>query len=173
MQSQIKTIIFMKNKTAQYWIKRLELQPHPEGGYYKEVYRSEESVDGKLLPGNRDGVRSVSTAIYFLLEGNDFSAFHRIKSDEIWHFYDGAPLMIYAIDKEGKLNEYPLGVDSPMQIIPKEEWFAAELIDKSSYALVGCTVAPGFDFADFEMGNKEVLINTNPQFQEIINRLSL
>ena len=163
----------MKNKTAKYWIEKLNLQPHPEGGYYKEVYRSEESVDGKLLPGNREGVRSVSTAIYFLLEGNNFSAFHRIKSDEIWHFYDGSPLMIYAINRKGKLNEYPLGIDSPMQIIPKEEWFAAELMDKSSYVLVGCTVAPGFEFADFEMGEKSELLKLFPECEEVLMRLSL
>jgi predicted cupin superfamily sugar epimerase len=162
----------MKNKTAKYWIDKLNLQPHPEGGYYKEVYRSEENIEGTLLPGNRKGVRFVCTAIYFLLEGNDFSAFHRIKSDEIWHFYDGTPLMIYSIDKKGKLKEYLLSNDSPMQIIPKEEWFSAELIDKSSFALVGCTVAPGFDFVDFEMGDKSEMIKLYLDLNNIIERLT-
>ncbi len=157
---------------AKEWIQKLELLPHPEGGYYKEIYRSSENIDGKLLPGNREGVRSISTAIYFLLEGNNFSAFHRIKSDEIWHFYDGSELIIYSINESGQLKEYPLSKETPMQIIPQNEWFAAELKDKTSFALVGCTVAPGFDFADFEMANAEILIQKFPQYQNIINRLT-
>jgi len=159
-------------KTAQNWIQQLELSPHPEGGYYKEVYRSEEELVGELLPGDRSGIRSVSTAIYFLLEGNDFSAFHRIKSDEIWHFYAGDSLIIYAIDENGLLTEYPLNSDVPMQIIPRNNWFAAELKDKESYALVGCTVAPGFDFEDFEMGSQEDLIKEFPKHSDLIKQLS-
>lgn len=159
-------------KTAQDWIHELNLQAHPEGGYYKEVYRSEEEVVGELLPGNRSGIRAISTAIYFLLEGNDFSAFHRIKSDEIWHFYAGASLIIYAIDKKGALMEYPLDAETPMQIIPKNNWFAAELKNKKSYALVCCTVAPGFDFEDFEMGLQEDLIRGYPQHYDLIKKLS-
>ena len=159
-------------KTAQDWIKKLDLQPHPEGGYYKEVYRSDEEIVAELLPGNRSGVRSVSTAIYYLLEGGDFSAFHRIKSDEIWHFYDGATLIIYVIDNGGELKEYPLNKDNPMQIISKNQWFAAGIKDKNSYALVGCTVAPGFDFEDFEIAERGELITEYPQHSEIIQQLT-
>ncbi len=159
-------------KTANDWIKKLNLLPHPEGGYYKEVYRSEEEVIGEFLPGDRSGVRSVSTAIYFLLEGTDFSAFHRIKSDEIWHFYAGGSLLIYAIDEKGLLTEYHLNSEIPMQIIPKNNWFAAELMDKNTFALVGCTVAPGFDFEDFEMGKQKNLIEKFPQHTALIKQLS-
>lgn len=159
-------------KTAQDWIQEMNLLPHPEGGYYKEVYRSEEELIGELLPGDRSGIRSLSTAIYFLLEGNDFSAFHRIKSDEIWHFYAGASLIIYAIDKKGELLEYPLDAKTPMQIIPKNNWFAAELTNKNTFALVGCTVAPGFDFEDFEMGKRELLLNKFPEIDGLIQRLT-
>ena len=158
-------------RTAKDWIKKLNLQPHPEGGYYKEVYRSDEEMVAELLPGDRSGVRSVSTAIYFLLEGNDFSAFHRIKSDEIWHFYAGQSLTIYAIDERGLLIEYPLSQETPMQIIPKNNWFGAKLKDKNSFALVGCTVAPGFDFGDFEMGKKEKLLSEFPNYKELIQHL--
>lgn len=159
-------------KTAQDWIQKLNLLPHPEGGYYKEIYRSDEEVGAEVLPGNRSGIRSMSTAIYFLLKGNDFSAFHRIKSDEIWHFYAGASLIIYAIDEEGMLTEYPLHNEIPMQIIPKNNWFAAELKDKNSFALVGCTVSPGFDFDDFEMGDRGLLQKEFSQYSEIIQRLT-
>lgn len=159
-------------KTAQDWIKELNLLPHPEGGYYKEVYRSEEEIVAELLPGDRSGIRSVSTAIYFLLEGKDFSAFHRIKSDEIWHFYAGSSLMIYAIDEEGLLTEYPLSSEIPIQIIPKNNWFSAELKNKESFALVGCTVAPGFDFDDFEMGDRGQLQEEFPKHSELIQQLT-
>ncbi len=159
-------------KTANYWIEKLELLPHPEGGYYKEVYRSTEEVVAELLPLQRTGVRSINTAIYYLLEKENFSAFHRIKSDEIWHFYDGEPIVIYVLDKNGKLEELLLDKDNPMQIVPKNTWFAAELKDKNSFALLGCTVAPGFDFKDFEMGEKSQLIKAYPEHKECIERLA-
>ncbi len=159
-------------KTANYWIEKLELLPHPEGGYYKEVYRSTEEVVAELLPLQRTGIRSINTAIYYLLEKEIFSAFHRIKSDEIWHFYDGEPIIIYAIDKNGKLEELLLDKNNPMQIIPKDAWFAAELKDKNSFALVGCTVAPGFDFEDFEMGERTRLLSEYPDHKILIGRLT-
>ena len=159
-------------KTANYWIERLELLPHPEGGYYKEVYRSTEEVVAELLPLQRTGIRSINTAIYYLLEKENFSAFHRIKSDEIWHFYDGESIVIYVIDKKGKLEELLLDKNNPMQIVPKNTWFAAELKDKNSFALVGCTVAPGFDFEDFEMGERTRLLSEYPDHKILIERLT-
>ncbi len=159
-------------KTANYWIEKLKLLPHPEGGYYKEVYRSTEEVVAELLPLQRTGIRSINTAIYYLLEKENFSAFHRIKSDEIWHFYDGKPLIIYVIDKKGKLEELFLDKDNPMQIVPKNTWFAAELKDKNSFALLGCTVAPGFDFEDFEIGERSRLLSEYPDHKILIERLT-
>ena len=157
---------------ATYWIEKFELLPHPEGGYYKEIYRSKESVNTELLPNDREGERSICTAIYFLLQGNDFSSFHKIKSDEIWHFYDGSDLMVYSINKKGEKKEYLLNKENPVQIIPQNEWFAAELIDKTSFAFVGCTVAPGFDFEDFIMADKDELIKAYPQYKVLIDRLT-
>ncbi len=159
-------------KTAKYWIEKLELLPHPESGYYKEVYRSTEEVVAELLPLQRTGIRSINTAIYYLLEKEIFSAFHRIKSDEIWHFYDGKSIVIYVIDKKGKLEELLLDKNNPMQIVPKNTWFAAELKDKNSFALVGCTVAPGFDFEDFEMGERSRLLSEYPDHEILIERLT-
>ncbi len=163
-------------RSAAYWIEKLELLKHPEGGYYKEVYRSEDKHSLKTLPDRFKGDRHYSTSIYYLLQGNDFSAFHRLRSDEIWHFYAGITLMIYIIDENGNLQKKRLGNepgngDELQVLIPKMHWFAAEVIDKNSFGLVGCTVAPGFDFDDFELADKNILISEFPQHKELISRL--
>ncbi len=165
-------------KDSKYWIEKLSLQKHPEGGYYKEVYRSEGSFNFSKDSADFSRKRNFSTSIYFLLEGNDFSAFHRIKSDEIWHFYQGNCLIIYSIDKNGMLKEHLLGNnleagESLQQIIPKNTWFAARLLSECGFALVGCTVSPGFDFSDFEMAKKIPLLQEFPQHSEIIEMLSI
>ncbi|MCK5456611.1 MAG: cupin domain-containing protein, partial [Melioribacteraceae bacterium] len=139
-------------KTKQ-WISKLNLKPHPEGGFYSEVYRSDEILLSTAIGDRYAGSRTVSTSIYFLLTENQFSAFHKIKSDELWHFYDGAAIKLYLISEDGKLEIKKLGIninenEVPQITIPKNIWFAAEPIDKESFTLVGCTVAPGFDFKD-------------------------
>lgn len=165
-------------KPAGYWIEQLQMQQHPEGGWFKEVYRSEGLIDGKALPADFGGPRSFSTSIYFLLQGEQYSAFHRIKSDELWHFYAGTPLTIYQIDTSGLLHEHKLGLDleagqSPQLVIEKNTWFGSRLMqpEAESYALVGCTVSPGFDFQDFELATKEDLSATYPQHADLINQL--
>lgn len=162
---------------ARFWIEYLGLLPHPEGGYYREVYRSAESMLAEHLPPRYGGGRAFSTAIYYLLEHPDFSAFHRIKSDEIWHFYDGSPLILWQIDPSGGLRALRLGRDptqgeQPMRVVPAGCWFAASLEHPQSFALVGCTVAPGFDFADFELAEREALLRQFPQHQALIERLT-
>ncbi len=117
------------------------------------------------------------TSIYYMLEGNDFSRFHRLKADELWHFYDGSPLAIYIINAKGELERHILGNDLqagelPLVPVKKNQWFAAELIDKNSFILAGCTVAPGFDYDDFELADKVKLIEAYPQHREIIERLT-
>ncbi len=159
-------------------IKELNLSPHPEGGYFRETYRCNESIEKEHLPERYDGNRSISTAIYFLLKGDQYSAFHRLKSDEIWHFYRGSPLTIYCISPDGERTDVILGNniengESPQAVIKKGTWFAAAMNDTSSYTLVGCTVAPGFDFSDFEMGEREELIQNFPQHEKLINELSI
>ncbi|GAB3934977.1 cupin domain-containing protein [Mucilaginibacter myungsuensis] len=156
--------------TAAYWIHHLGLLPHPEGGFYTETFRSGTSV-------NRTGgtmVKQACTSIHYLLEGADYSGFHRIGSDEIWYFHKGAPLHIHAIDKDGKyivheLSDRPSGNLSV--VIPAGQWFAAELPGKEHYALVSCAVAPGFDFAEFEMAVTGPLSDQYPQHKAIIGRL--
>lgn len=165
-------------KTAGYWIKHLQLKPHPEGGYYKEIYRSKDIVEKDHLDIRFNGRRSISTSIYFLMSENNFSKFHRIKSDETWHFYDGNPVIIYVLnEKEQALTRFILGKEiekgqQPQLTIPYNSWFAAKILDESGFALVGCTVAPGFEFEDFEMGKRKELISLFPEYREIINKLS-
>lgn len=160
-------------------IKTLSLKKHPEGGYYKELYRSSESISAPHLPERFEGDRSFSTAIYFLLSSGEFSAFHRIKQDEIWHHYEGEALRIHCINPEGEYSELLLGKnlendEGPLQVVPAGTIFAAELIptEESSYSFVGCTVAPGFDFADFTLFERDELLGMHPEHSEIIKKLT-
>ena len=162
---------------ARYWIEKLQLEPHPEGGYFRQTYRSEVVIAREALPAGFTGARTASTAIYFLLEGRNFSAFHRLRSDEVWHFYAGKPLMVHVIDPAGKYSSIRLGRDLdagevPQAIVPAGCWFASHVADWKSFAVVGCTVAPGFDFEDFEMGKREELVARYPQHGELIERLT-
>ena len=164
-------------RDAQYWIKSLGLERHPEGGYYKETYRSDEVIDLAGLPERFPGPRSISTSIYFLLQGGEVSHLHRIKSDELWHFHAGNSLSIHMIDPEGEHRIKRLGQNIEngevlQGIVPTGCWFGAEVDDPDAFCLVGCTVAPGFDFEDFEMGDREVLLQLFPEHREIIGRLT-
>lgn len=155
-------------------VKQLGLLPHPEGGYYSETYRSS---GGYTLAGEQAGYRSYSTAIYFLLTRGNFSALHRIKSDEVWHFYLGDPVHIHTISPEGEYRCKVLGNNFSMNEIPQYVvaagwWFGSESVGETGYSLVGCTVAPGFDFADFELAEKEKLVAEFPGYQSIIEQLT-
>lgn len=165
----------MNNKRAQYLKERLDLSELPgEGGYYKETYRSDKTI---ILPSETDGERSISTSIYYLLDGIQFSAFHRLKSDEIWHFYIGSSVTLYIINKMENLSEVKLGSNIEkgelFQIqVRAESWFAATVNDISSYALIGCSVSPGFDYLDFELGDRKKLIERYPQHRSIIEKFT-
>ncbi len=164
-------------KPADYWIKHLDLLPHPEGGFFKETYRSADSVTQAGLPDRFDADRSASTGIYFMLRSTDFSHLHRIKSDEMWHFYAGTALTVHMIDDAGNYSAYNIGPDAEngatfQAVVPANVWFGATVDVADSYALVGCTVAPGFDFADFEMADRATLIAQFPQHAEIITRIT-
>jgi len=160
----------LAKKTARFWIDKLGLQKHPEGGYFKETYRSEMQFDTDR------GARSAASAIYYLLEKGQFSAFHRIKSDELWHFYAGGPLAIRVIDQNtGKLDTITLGKDigknqEPQAVVRAGCWFAAE--PKGAYSLVGCTVSPGFDYADWEIGSRDKLLKLYPKHRRAIERFA-
>jgi len=160
---------------ARYWIDRLELRPHPEGGYYRATYKAELTIAHSALPSSFGGNRAASTAIYFLLEGMDFSAFHRIAADEVWHFYAGSSLVVYVIDAEGNASELHLGSDAgdAFQAVVKAGcWFASRLKERAGFALVGCTVAPGFEFEDFELATRSELIRVYPAQRELIEELT-
>lgn len=162
----------MQQRTADYWIQQLQLTPHVEGGAFRELYRS----SLKTTPPGFTGERHYSTSIYFLLQQGQFSAFHKIKSDELWHFYYGDALTIYEITAQGAMIEHQLGNDpekgqSFQVLIPAGNWFAARLAEGGDYILCGCTVSPGFDFEDFELANKESLLTAYPQHKTLINAL--
>lgn len=164
----------MPNRDSNYWVKKLKLEPHPEGGWFKEVYRSKETIDDSALPGRFTGSRNYSTAIYYLLEEGDYSAFHRIQSDELWHFYDGDDLEIIEITPPGVLTKHILGIGTSLNALPQitiaaKSWFAARPLGQ--YTLTGCTVSPGFDFQDFEMASRQTLLSEFPQHKGIIERL--
>ncbi len=167
----------MDGRDAGYWIEKLQLEAHPEGGYFRQTYRADVIIEKTALPASYSGDRAVSTAIYFLLEGKNFSAFHRLRSDEMWHFYAGDPLVVHVIGPEGKYSTILLGSDPEagqvfQAVVKAGCWFASHVADWKGWALVGCTVAPGFDFEDFELGKREELVAKYPQHGEVIERLT-
>jgi predicted cupin superfamily sugar epimerase len=155
----------------------LGLEKHPEGGFYKETYRSKEILQSTGLPARFPGPRVFSTSIYFLLYGSEVSHLHRIKSDELWLFHDGGTLTIRVIEPDGKHREIRLGRDIEkgevlQGVVPAGCWFGGKMEDPDSYCLAGCIVAPGFEFEDFELADRDVLIHAHPHLREIIELLS-
>ena len=148
-------------KTAQEWIEELRLARHPEGGWFRRVYESELKVDGQ---------RPAMTSIYYLLEDKDFSALHRLKQDEQWHYYHGSPITIHEIDPSGTYVGTTLGTDRFQHTVRAGNLFGATV--EQGYALVGCTVVPGFDFADFELPSRAELLRDYPQHTEVIMRVT-
>lgn len=165
------------NLKADDLIKKLNLTEHPEGGYYKEVFRSKGVIgpdaDNTVYPAGRNFL----TSIYYLLRGDDTSSFHRIKSDETWHFYSGSPATIHIIHPDSLYEALYLGPELDkgqlfQHTVPGGSWFGVSVNSADSYLLAGCTVAPGFDFDDFEMGDAYKLKQAFPEHSEIIGRLS-
>lgn len=164
-------------KKVKYYIKNLGLKKHPEGGYFNEVYRSSEIIKKVNLPKRFNGNRNYSTSIYFLLDEENISHLHKIKSDEIWHFYGGSAIRIYTIKNNGELNTDLLGRniskgEQLQVIIKKGNCFCAEVVDKNKFGLVGCTVSPGFDFEDFTLGKRDNLLKKFPKHKKIIKRFT-
>jgi uncharacterized protein len=155
--------------TAVDWIERLALTRHPEGGWYRETYRSGERVEAAALPARFGGPRALSTAIYYLLRAGERSALHRIKSDEVWHHYAGDAVTLWLLDAPGVAREVRLGGDGePQVVIPAGAWYGARVADGGAYALMGGTVAPGFDFADFELADRARLSAAWPASRGVI-----
>ena len=158
-----------KQKEMDRIIKQLDLLPHPEGGFYRESYRSEEAVQG--------GARALMTSIYFLLTSKSVSHFHRIKSDEHWYYHGGSPLIVHILDAAGH-HEHIVGNDLeagylPYFMVPKNTVFGSTVLEEDSYSLVSCAVSPGFDFSDFELLRHEDLIKSYPMNKSIIDVLSI
>ncbi|MBX9681100.1 MAG: cupin domain-containing protein [Gemmataceae bacterium] len=159
-------------------IERLGLQPHPrEGGFFRETYRSEESLSPDSIGGRYFGPRSVSTAIYYLLKPGTFSALHRLKSDEVFHFYLGGPVRMLQLFPDGRSETIVLGSDleagQHLQVVaPRNVWQGTLLEPGSEFALLGCTVAPGFDYVDYEHASRDEMLRTYPSQAEWIQQLT-
>lgn len=152
-------------------VDKLQLSPHPEGGFYSETYRSNETID------TLSGKRNLSTAIYFLLTSEQVSKFHRIKSDELWFFHEGSKLTIHILNELGHQqlslgNPTALTATYPQHLVTANTVFGSSVDEPESYALVSCVVAPGFDFADFELFKREELTTLFPQAEQIIRKLT-
>jgi len=162
----------MENVTVDSLITHLNLKPHPEGGFYVETYRSDTMVDVETKK------RSACTAIFFLLPSGTSSHFHRLTCDELWHFYLGGPLTIVELDNDTKeprtiiLGQNVLEGHKLQKIIPRNTWFAAFPKENSKFSLVGCTVAPGFEFIDFEIAKRDELLGQFPQSSHVIEKLA-
>jgi len=181
-----------RQPTAKYWITKLALQPHPEGGYFREIYRATEQISATALPTRYLGPRVFSTSIYFLLAGTQISTLHRLASDEQWHFYDGNALLLDMITPDGTSREVRLGRRATageqfQAVIPAGTWMGARLAapavairrltdcgraSQRGYALIGCTVAPGFEFQDFAAGRRSNLLERFPQHRKLITALT-
>lgn len=159
--------------TAQYWKEQLHLTSHPEGGAFREIYRSSLHLPQQTLTPLHNGPRSAMTSIYFLLEDGEFSAFHRIASDELWHHYAGDTLHVFEITTDGVLHTHLLGTQAnalPFAVIKAGSWFGSRVAPGGSYTLCGCTVAPGFDFTDFELATP-ALAHQYPQHAQLIHEM--
>lgn len=161
------------NYSKEQLVEMLQLLPHPEGGFYKETYRSEHSIPNAVLAGKHEGDRSYGTGIYFMLTGDTFSAFHRIEQDELWFFHQGTTIELHMISPEGEHSIHLIGNDivkgeQPQLLVPATYWFAARVLDNNEFALVSCTVSPGFDFRDFILPSKEELTKEFPQHAAVI-----
>jgi uncharacterized protein len=162
---------------AAYWIEKLGLIAHPEGGYFKECYRSALAVSAPEIGTAPDYSRNICTAIYFLVTADGPSHFHRLKADELWHHYAGDTLELKGIHADGRLETWLLGKDvnqyaEPQQCIPAGTWFGATVAAGGRFALCGCTMAPGFDFADFELAERPSLLAEFPQHRDLIVSLT-
>ncbi|APR00311.1 cupin domain-containing protein [Clostridium botulinum] len=162
-------------KDANYFIEKLDMIAHPEGGYYKESFISAENITDSDSTTFEDK-RILWTSIYFLLRNGEVSNFHRLKSDEMWYYHSGSPLTIYMITPKGELITEQLGLDiekgeKPQVLVPKNYIFGSAMNNKG-YALVGCMVSPGFEFRDFELFERDTLLNLYPKYKETIEKLT-
>jgi predicted cupin superfamily sugar epimerase len=164
--------------TAREIIERLQLVPLTiEGGYFRETYRARLMISAAALFANYGGKRNVSTAIYYLLTPETFSAIHRVKSDEVFHFYAGDPVEMLQMGPDGTAKVVVIHNDlaagrEPQVIVPAGVWQGCRLVPGGEWALMGCTVAPGFDYADFELAKRDELLVLSTEYSELITALT-
>lgn len=163
--------------SADYWINQLQLQPHPEGGYYREVYRSDEHIPVAGLPERYPNARAFATSIYFLLTSDIASNFHCLQSDELWFYHAGSPITLHQLNDEIGYKTTFLGPDPNQHhhffdLMRAGNWFGATVDQANSFSLVSCVVTPGFDFSDFVLGTRNQLLKEFPVHEKIINRLT-
>lgn len=162
---------------ANYYMTKLGMEPHPEGGFYKRTFESEEKTSDQELSVEFEGKRKLYTSIFFLLGSNDISHLHRLKSDELWYYHAGSPLTIHVIDENGNYKESKLGInldegEIPQVLVPKNSIFGSSVRDEDTFSLVGCMVSPGFEFQDFELFTQEELLSKYPQHRDVITKLA-
>jgi hypothetical protein len=168
----------MQNMTAEKLKSLLNLVPLSiEGGYFAETYRSTEMISAECLQVRYSSARSVGTAIYYLLEPGTFSEIHRVASDEIFHFYLGDPVEMLQLWPDGSAKRVLIGTDiengvAPQLVVPHGVWQGAKLVDGGKFALLGCTVSPGFDYADYESGSRQQLCEEYPEHRDMISALT-
>lgn len=167
----------MNQQDPQYYISKLGLEPHPEGGYFKRTFESQEQITDQELTVDFEGKRMLYTSIYFLLTSNDVSHFHRLQSDELWYYHAGSPLSVHMIDENGEYTEHKLGLDLengevPQVLVPKNTIFGSSVKDRETFSLVGCMVSPGFEYQDFELFTQEELLLKYPEHKEIIVKIA-
>ena len=162
---------------ANYYVTKLGMEPHPEGGFYKRTFESEEQTSDQELSVAFEGKRKLYTSIFFLLGSKDISHLHRLKSDELWYYHAGSPLTIHVIDEKGNYKESKLGInldegEIPQVLVPKNSIFGSSVRDEDTFSLVGCMVSPGFEFQDFELFTQEELLAKYPQHKDVIMKLA-
>ncbi|MFJ7678648.1 cupin domain-containing protein [Peribacillus sp. NPDC097198] len=162
---------------ANYYVTKLGMEPHPEGGFYKRTFESEERTSDQELSVEFEGKRKLYTSIFFLLGSTDISHLHRLKSDELWYYHAGSPLTIHVIDENGDYKERKLGInldegEVPQVLVPKNSIFGSSVREEDTFSLVGCMVSPGFEFQDFELFTQEELLSKYPQHREVIMKLA-
>jgi predicted cupin superfamily sugar epimerase len=158
------------------WIEKLKLQPHPEGGFFAETWRASLTLAQAALSSDFGGDRAAGTAIYYLLTPGTFSRLHRLRADEVWHHYDGGDLRISILHPDGGGEELLLGKGDgalPQCVVPAGVWFGSRPVELGGWVLAGCTMAPGFDFADFELAARSELLRQYPQHRETILDLTV
>jgi len=167
----------LNQQDPQYYISKLGLEPHPEGGYFKRTFESQEQITDQELTVDFEGKRMLYTSIYFLLTSNDVSHFHRLQSDELWYYHAGSPLTIHIIDEDGVYKEIKLGInldqgEVPQALVPKNSIFGSSVMDKDTFSLVGCMVSPGFEYKDFELFTQNELLLEYPQHKDVIMKMA-